>query len=543
MEGSTGSSAALRVDATPAADARFRRESRFDVALSAAGRADAELAGGLSRVGTIRDCPHRRPERGPARFAAGARIAARRLRRLAPPLAADLRMMMTRTAWGTYPYAGVPWFSTPFGRDGIITALEILWLDPALARGVLRFLAAHQATRGRSAAATPSPARSCTRARRGEMAALGEVPFGRYYGSVDATPLFVMLAGALLRAHRRPRRSSSDLAARRARRSRGSTRYGDRDGDGFVEYARRSPTGPRQPGLEGLARLGLPRRRHARRGARSRCARCRATSTPRRRAAAATRARRWADASAAAGSKRRPSELRAALRAGVLVRGARHLRARARRRQAALPGAHLERRPLLCSRGIACRRAGRPASPTRCSPRDSSPAGASARWPRGRGALQPDVVPQRLGLAARQRRSSPPGSARYGLRQEAARDPACVLRRLARGRARRLPELFCGFPRRAGEGPTLYPVACSPQAWAAGSVFMMLQASLGISILAPERRIVFDRPVLPPILESLAIEDLRVGPTVVDLRLTRKGTEVDVEVTRRRGRVEIETIR
>jgi len=71
----------------------------------------------------------------------------------------------------------------------------------------------------------------------------------------------------------------------------------------------------------------------------------------------------------------------------------------------------------------------------------------------------------------------------------------------------------------------------------------MLQASLGISVLASERRIVFDRPVLPPILESLAIEDLRVGPTVVDLRLTRKGTEVDVEVTRRRGRVEIETIR
>ncbi len=135
------------------------------------------------------------------------------------------------------------------------------------------------------------------------------------------------------------------------------------------------------------------------------------------------------------------------------------------------------------------------------------------------------------------------GLGRYGLRQEAARVLHAFFDLSRAVEFARLPELICGFERRAGEGPTLYPLACAPQAWAAGSVYMMLQASLGISIRASERRIVFDRPVLPPILESLAIEDLRVGPTVVDLRLTRKGTEVDVEVTRRRGRVEIETIR
>ncbi len=448
---------------------------------------------------------------------------------------ADLNMLMTETPQGRYPYAGIPWYSTTFGRDGLITALQMLWVDPRIAKGVLKRLALFQA-KDVDPLADAAPGKILHEMRGGEMAALREVPFAHYYGSVDSTPLFVLLAGLYLE-----RTGDVETLRELWPAVEAALQWidgpGDPDRDGFVEYQRATEEGLRNQG--------------------------------------------WKDSFDAifhADGRLAEGNIALAEVQGYVFAG-KQLAARAARRlgfadKAAKLDAEAERLRAQFEEAFWCEELGTYAlaldgAKQPCKVRTSN-AGQTlfsgmVRQDRAR-RVAADLMSQKFfsgwgirTVAAGEARYNPMsyhdgsiwphdnalialGLARYGLKHSVAHLLKGLFDAASYMELRRLPELFCGFRRERRRGPVLYPVACAPQAWASATPFTLLEAALGLEFDTARGEIRLRDPCLPEFLNDVVLRDLRLGTSSVDLRLRRHGDEVWLEVLRTRGQIQVSIV-
>jgi glycogen debranching enzyme len=427
--------------------------------------------------------------------------------------------------------AGVPWFSTLFGRDSLITSLQAIAFAPRLAVQTLEILAKRQATEV-DAWRDAEPGKILHELRTGEMSRTGELPFAPYYGSIDSTPLWLILLGVT-----HDWTGDDELVDRLWPNALAALAWiddwGDRDGDGFVEYERRADTGLRNQGWKD-----------------------------------SSDAIRWLDGSLA------DTPIALAEVQGYVF-DAKHRMARLARRRGDGELAHkLENEASTLRRRFADHFRlpdGSIAMALDAEKRAVDTIGSNGGHALWSGIVQPEhaeAAAAALGTSAmvsgwglRTYASGQPGYnpigyhtgtvwphdtaitaaglRRYGFDDAADTLTGGMLTAAQHFPAFRLPELFCGFDRASTGSPIAYPVACSPQAWAAGSALMLMHTMLGLQADASRKRLSLERPILPAGLTKVVVRGIRVGALTCDLLLHRWRGLTSAEVLRKDAGLEV----
>ncbi len=447
----------------------------------------------------------------------------------------DVRQLLTPTPMGTMMAAGIPWFVAPFGRDSIITSIETLMLSDKPAYETAKTLASLQGT-AVDGWRDEEPGKILHEYRQGELTNLGEVPHTPYYGTVDATPLFLILLTELFK-WTGDESLINTMIDPMDKALKWISEYGDEDGDLFVEYIRKSPRGLIHQGWKDSGG--------------SICFKDSCDAVP---PIALAEVQAYVHAAKKGlseiydflGYEDKASELRDQAKALKKLFNETFWMEQDKCYALALDK---EKRPVdaVTSNAGHCLY-GEIADPKRARQ-------LVARL------MQPDMF-SGWGIRTLSKTSANynpmqyhcgtvwphdnaiiiAGMKKYGFKEAAVKLAGCLFDAAMWFEDQRLPELFCGFSRRVPHPPVAYPVSCSPQAWAAGSFFMILQSLLGIEPDAPKNKLKIVDPVLPLWLNEVKMEGLKVGRSVLDIEFFRKDDTIKYKVTKKQGDIKVEAV-